>query len=1149
VKPYFKVALFLFAVVSASLAQSGPPLSSSAGARPPKLTSHSDVPLYFEANHGQTDPSVRFLSHGNGYSVFLTAGGMVLALHTANERYSQSNSQLLNRSAVFSQGGLSQLRSARPLSNLSSAMTTKMIRVELVGSAQNPVIVGEDPLPTKVNYFIGSDPHNWRRNVPTYSRIRYRNVYPGIDLEYYGNNHKVEYDFDLSAGADPAKIQFSVKGAESLKIDDAGSLVLSIGSSKLFFNMPTIYQEIRGTRSPVTGTYVLLDSTHVGFSVGSHDPNRPLVIDPVLVYSTLVGGSVNDYANGIAVDSSGDAYVIGLTDSPDFPVATLGQYSSTQFRMFVTKFDPSGSVLLFADYFGGTSGNDEASAIALDSSGDPYVTGSTLSSDFPVFNAYQSSLAGSEDAFLVKFSADGSSIVYSTYLGGSNLTYIGGSTTQLAKAIAVDSVGEAIIVGTTMATDFPTTMNAYQSTVSPDQSGDWGEYGFITKFAGSGTSLVYSSYFAGNTVLGTPGFPQSEILGVATDPIGNAYVTGLTNTTNLPVTSGAFMTAYPGQPAAQIGFVSKFDPAGTLSYSTYLGGSSGNLLYAIAADSTGSAYVTGLEYAENGFPIISTNICDPSQAVCNGVVIAKLDPTGSNLIYSTYLGTSNSMAGQAIQIDASGDAFIVGSDIAFDLANPIEQDPIVINSTDGTSSLGEDVVIAEIDPSASTLLFATFLGGAEGSFGAAPSGLALDNHGAIYVTGETDSPDFPVTETAFQTVLTGQMNTFVTKIDPVTVAPAVAMAPFSLQFASQTVGTTSPPLTTSLRNMGSQALSLTGKTVSGDFAESDNCGTSVPPASSCTFSITFTPTQSGSRDGALTIVDDAQGSPHSVALSGTGAASPPTMAVSPASLTFAPSPVGSQSSTQAVTITNNGMNPEVITSPRVTGDFMLASSNCGQIAPSASCSVKVAFTPTSSGALTGVLQVTLSAGTEQTVPLNGTGIDFITSAAGSESAVVQPGDVAQYKLSVSPTGGAFSNAISITCDGLPTFATCTVSPRVITLGSTASLVTVSVFTDPSWARSDSSNTPRSLAASWLFVPFGIVGVIACATAGRRNFRSVGILMLMTAIMLFVGCIGTSHGPGANPPHSASSLPGSYRFNVVATSGTLQHITEFTLVVK
>ncbi len=1080
---------------------------------------HGSVPLMFEANQGQIDSQVKFLSHGDGYSIFLTAGGMVLALPTSDATPPKKAS-VLEPNRVWA--GHSALRQQENIGRRNRK--SNILTIDLVGAASNPAIVGEEPLVTKVNYFIGRDPSKWRRNVPTYGTIRYRNVYPGIDLVYYGNNHRVEYDFELAPGADPAKVQFSVKGADALNVDSGGNLVLTKGGTRLLFQTPAIYQEINGRRVPVGGAYTVRDATHVGFAIEAHDNTKPTVIDPVLVYSTFLGGNGDDFSDGIAVDSLGDAYVVGITDSPDFPQATIGSYTPTQFRMFLTKMNPDGSALLFADYFGGTTGNDEAAAVALDSSGNAYVTGSAASSDFPVLHAYQSTLSGTQDAFLVKFSADGSSILYSTYLGGTN--------SQYSNSISVDLAGEAVIAGATQSTDFPM-KNAYQSSIKVDQFGDWGVYGFLTKFDPNGTSLIYSSYLAGN-ILNTSTcsncFPDSEILGVTTDGTGNAYVTGLTMTSNFPVTSGAFATAYPGDYLSDVGFVAKFSNSGAIAYSTYLGGLTSNFLNAVAVDSTGSAYVTGYENANDNFPIVNTSICDPSVANCNGAVVAKLDPTGSNLVYSTFLAATNEMAGQAIQVDASGDAFIVGSDIQFSLSNPIE----------GYAG-GGDVVVAEIDPTASTQLMATFLGGQGWE---AASGLALDSKGAVYVTGVTQSVDFPVTRSVFQTVWGGQTDAFIAKIDPLTNAPAVSMGPSSLTFSAQIVDTTSGPQTSTLRNVGSQALTISGITASGDFAETDDCGTTVAAASFCTLTVTFTPTASGSRIGAVTIVDDAQGSPHSLQLAGTGLAAA-SLSLSPSSLMFPPSSVGTTSAAQAITLTNGGNAPVIISAVQVTGDFVATDNNCGTVPAYGMCTVQVGFTPDSSGTLTGTVQFLDSvSGSPQVVTLSGSGTDFVTTPV-SNNASVSPGGTADYKLDISPTGGAFSNTVTFACQGLPATTTCSVNPSSITPGAHSSAVTVAVTTSGPAASSGQSHA--GFLAFWMAAPLAIFGVLvfgANQCKCRPYFATVAIFLLLS----LVGC-GTATRIAHSPSASNTIPAGTYQFNVIGSSGALHHVTTLTLVVQ
>jgi Beta-propeller repeat/Abnormal spindle-like microcephaly-assoc'd, ASPM-SPD-2-Hydin len=1113
---------FILAVLSGHAQTRLAPTSSTTASSDGRNTSHyGNAPLMFEANQGQTDSQVKFLSRDSGYSVFLTSGGLVLAL-----RPSDSPSPTDSSAALIPGRNHSRLSPIRQLERAMKEGKSTVLAIDLVGAAANPVIVGEQALSTKVNYFIGRDPSKWRRNIPTYGKIRYRNVYPGIDLIYYGNNHSLEYDFDVAPGADAAQIQFAVKGADMLNVDASGDLVLTTGTRELRFQTPALYQEVKGVRSRVPGSYVLRDRTHVGFEVGSYDNTKLLVIDPVLVYSTFLGGSSDDFSNGIAVDSSGDAYVVGLTDSPNFP-ASIGSYNPTQFRMFLTKLDPTGSSLLFADYFGGTSGGDEAYGIALDSSGNAYVAGGATSSDFPVVKAYQSALSGSADAFLTKFSADGSSILYSTYLGG--------STSQFANSVSVDPAGEAVIAGVAQSTDFPM-VNAYQPSVSADQFGDWGVYGFLTKFASDGMSLVYSTYLAGsalNTSSCVGCFPDSVITSVVTDANGNAYATGYTTTTDFPVTSGTFTTTYPGSNVSDVGFVSKFTSSGGIAYSTYLGGLSSSILNAIAVDTNGQAYVTGFDIAGDSFPIVTTSICDPSAAACNGAIVAKLDPTGTSLLYSTFLGTNNNMAGQAIQVDSNGNAFIVGSDVQFDLSSPIE----------GYAGNG-DIVVAEIDSGATTLLMATFLGGK--GWEAAADSLALDQNGAVYVTGVTQSFDFPVTQSALQKAWGGQTDAFVTKIDPATTAPAVTMGPISLQFASQVVGTTSASQTTVLRNMGSASLTISAKTIGSDFGETDDCGASLAAASFCTFTVTFAPSASGPFTEALTITDNGTGSPHVVTLTGTGAAAFQSVTVTPSSLTFPPSSVGAASATQTIAFANGSNAAVLVSGIQLTGSFTLANNNCGTVLPQGTCTVQVGFLPTSSGPLTGTLRFVDSASASpQVVALSGSGIDFVATPVVNE-ATISPGGTATYKLNITPTGGAYSKPVRFACNGAPAFSTCSVRPISIIPGSSSSAVSVSVTTSgPAVQVGGVPATRGGVLANWLCSPLIVFGVLVLGVNNRRRSpRRIGAAVIVM-LLLLVGCGGT----GRSPIASNTTPPGTYNLTVVATSGTLQHVTKLTLIVQ
>ncbi len=995
---------------------------------------YGQLPLSFEANRGQMDPHVKFLSRGSTYSVFLTSGGMTLALHPSAVPPVQNAS--INSGAPISiaprantLGFSTQLRHPKRDSKAAPVSLT----INLVGAAANPKVVGENPLPTKVNYFIGRDPNKWQTNIQTYARVRYRNVYPGIDLLYYGNNRQVEYDFVVAPGADANKIQFSVKGADTLGVDSQGNLVLTKGTSRMLFQAPGIFQEQHGARVQVSGGYSLKDSTHVGFTVSPHDNARALVIDPVLVYSTFVGGSGDDEGSAIAVDAGGNAYITGTTDSPDFPLPTLGSFTSTQTRIFLAKLDASGSTLLFADYFGGSSGDDWPMGIALDSLGNAYVTGSATSADFPVLNAYQASMSGNQDAFLTKFSADGSSIIYSTYLGGTNTDY--------SNAVAVDRNGEAVVAGMTYSQDFPVA-NAYQSSVSASQYGYWGTYGFVTKFSADGSSLVYSSYLGGSNVVGNypcisyECAPSSGINAVSVDTSGNAYVTGSTANSDFPVTQGAYMTTYPGAYPSVIGFVSKFTGSGVIGYSTYLGGTGFNYLVAIAVDSSGSAYVTGWDDGNDNFPVTSTAICDPSTQFCNGATLTKLDSTGSSLIYSTYLGANNGMAGDAIQVDASGDAFIVGHSYSsqFSLVNPIQ------------GYAGDaDVVVVEIDPAATTQLFASFLGGGQWDVG---NGMALDSSGAIYIVGTTSSSDFP-TKSAYQASWGGLDDTFITKIGP---------------DASADVGTAS---------------------------------------------------------------------------------------ISPSSLTFTAAAVGTTSVAQTITVTNTGNGTLSISDIQVTGDFTARSSTCGAVAAKGSCTVLVTFTPTSSGVRSGTISFVDSAtDSPQSVALGGSGIDFGFSATNT-SATVTSGGTATYQLSVNAVGGNISSAVDLSCSGVPSSATCTVSPGSVTPGSGSSSVTVSVTTAGPNAALTAPRKEGNPVMAWLSLSqgFGMFGFLLLGKDGRRKkcaYFAV-VVVLLIAILLLAGCGGGA--PSQPSPQSHATTAGTYKLLLVGKSGAMQHSVALTLNIR
>src|SRR5207302_1632423 len=505
--------------------------------------SYGKLPLHFEANQGQTHQDVRFLARGAGYSLYLTAGEAVLVLTKPNPDAKRDSRSAPERLGTQARG------------------TPVVVRMSLVGAAPKPLVSGLDELPGKVNYLIGK-PAKWRTNVPTYAKVHYRAVYPGIDLVYYGNQRQLEYDFVVAPGADPEKIALGFEGADKLEIDAQGDLVLHVTERAIRQHKPVIYQEVNGIRHEIDGGYVLKGAEQVSFKVAAYDRSRPLIIDPVvLAYSTYLGGSISDGGLAIAVDVYGNAYVTGDATSISFPT-TPGAFHrsfgggdglSGTGDAFVTKLDSTGSTLVYSTYIGGSSG-DEGSGITVDADGNAYVTGTTFSGNFPTTaGAFQSTGGnpGSGNAFVTKLNSNGSGLVYSTYLGGSG--------TDQGFGIAVDADRNAYVTGTTFSGNFPTTAGAVQSTVGNPGDGN----AFVTKLNSNGSGLVYSTYLGGS------GSDYGH--GIAVDADGNAYVTGTTDSGNFPTTTRAFQPTLSGSSDA---FVTKLDPTGSaLVYSTYLGGS------------------------------------------------------------------------------------------------------------------------------------------------------------------------------------------------------------------------------------------------------------------------------------------------------------------------------------------------------------------------------------------------------------------------------------------------------------------------------------------------------------------------------------------------------------------------------------------------
>jgi hypothetical protein len=585
---------------------------------------------------------------------------------------------------------------------------------------------GRDPLPHPTNFFIGNDPGRWRTNVRSFRAIIYEGLYAGVDLVYRATDKGVKYDFILGPGADPGVITMSYEGTNHIDLDRTGNLLVRTPVKDVADSAPIAYQD----GDVVSCPFVSRAAMSIGFECRDVDKTRSLVIDP-LFYSTYLGGGDYDEGRSIVIDTDGNAYVVGDAWSTDFPV-TPGAFDATlngTFDAFVAKLDSTGISLLYSTYLGG-GGDDEGHSIVIDSASNVYITGDTTSADFPVtLNAFDRTHNGFDDAFAAKLDFTSGSLLYSTYLGGTNY--------DAGVSVTVDSAGNAYITGWTWSPDFPVTPGALDVTF------DGGADAFVAKLNSTGSSLLYSTYLGGSR-----GDGGSSI---AVDTEGNASVAGYTDSTDFPVTPGAIDKTHNGLEDA---FVAKLNfTGGSLLYSTYLGGSDNDLGWSLATDSAGNTYVTGVT-SSTDFPV-TPGAFDGTLSGSEDAFVAKLDSTFSSLLYSTYLGGSDWEMGDSITTDSAGNAYIAGDTGSADF-------PVTSDAFDTTSNGAGDIFIAKISHSDDSLLYSTYLGG--GGMDKWPS-IAVDSARNVHVIGSTNSTDFPVTPSAFDTTYNGGMDAFVARLD------------------------------------------------------------------------------------------------------------------------------------------------------------------------------------------------------------------------------------------------------------------------------------------------------------------------------------------------------------------------------------------------
>lgn len=735
VRQWIRCAFVVGALLAAQLGAPAPhsilPPSSQPTSILPDEAAFGQLPLQFEVNEGQADAAARFLAHGQGYSLLLTPHEVVLRLLSA------------------------------------------MVRLQFVGAAPEPKLVGLDRLPGIVNYYLSLDRAQWHTGIPTYARVKYEGVYPGIDVVLYGNQQQLEHDFVVAPGRDPGAITLQAQTVDALTIDQAGDLVMGIGGDELRLLKPFIYQEVDGIRRPVDGGFALKGAGQFGFQVAAYDTSLPLIIDPVLSYSTYFGGDADDYGHAVAVDQAGNLYLTGATNSTNFPLNDAAQDTfggggvacpsdlptRICYDAFVTKLNAAGNAILYSTYLG-LPGDDEGRAIAIDPSGNAYVTGRlSVAGDPPLDDLYIYSYT-----LVAKLGPTGN-LIYGGAFGNSGSGVIG-------LGIAADLAGRAYVTGEAGGGNIPTTSDAIQT-----QRGELID-AFVSVFDPEGY-LLYSTYLGGSGAY--CGVCQSSGRGIAVDGSGHIYVTGLAGP-SFPVTMNAFQRDFRGFWQAFVVEIDRTRAGATgLVYSTLLGGTQTEVGQAIALDPAGKVYVTGAAKSDD-FPTTAgaydrtcgtdglcnpTTVCIPgTPPVCEtkpqeDAFVAKFDLARSgpaSLLYSTYVGGSGRDEGRAVAVDASGRAYVTGFTVSpdFPMANPLQP----------TFGGNREAIVFALNPAASELVYSTYMGGGGDDEG---YGIAVDASGNTYVTGYTGSGAFPIVSPLRPR--SGGWEAFVAKISPLPAPP------------------------------------------------------------------------------------------------------------------------------------------------------------------------------------------------------------------------------------------------------------------------------------------------------------------------------------------------------------------------------------------
>ncbi len=658
-----------------------------AGSSPPPQ--YGRLPIAFEANHGQVDAAARYFARGPAYALLLRPEGADL---------------YLQYQAPVSAGARDAVR-------------TTILQTRLVDAQAPTAIEGREAMSGTSNYLLGRDATAWMTDVAQYRKVRYSAVYPGIDLVYHGSQQQLEYDFVVAPGADPARIGLRFAGTSAPPtLDAAGNLVLSTAGGDVIQHRPEVYQMVDGRKVGVDGAYRIEDD-RIAFEVGAYDRSRSLVIDPLLAYRLYVPGINALQATSIAVGPDGSAYIAGYAPAmrwlTGLPVLGPVLRQVLTYDAFVAKLEPSGDALAYTTFIGG-SDDDQITDIAVTPDGEVVVTGMTYSNEFPVEQPVQSSKGGYADAFVARIGAQGKTLVYSTYLGG--------NADDVASSLALDDAGNAYIAGYTESENFPI-QSALQATHSAS-----GDDAFVARLSADGSTLSYSTFLGGS------GWDAATRITV--DGAGQAYVVGVTQSEDLPVTPGAFKTAIvPYCPSStcylrEDAFLAKVGAGGdTLMYATYLGGAQNDVATGVAVDNAGRAVVSGWTLSDD-FPTTAALYAAPRGGT--DAFVTRFSATADALVYSTYLGGSSSDMPNDLALDADGSVYVTGYTRS--------QNFPTRNAVQPFNAGGQDLFLSKLAPAGDVLSYSTFLGAAAADSGYA---VALGDDGSAYVAGSSQSANFP----------------------------------------------------------------------------------------------------------------------------------------------------------------------------------------------------------------------------------------------------------------------------------------------------------------------------------------------------------------------------------------------------------------------